>query len=335
MNKLKTIAVLALIISTSFCSQTSEEQLKSEVVTADNQSVLLERAESELTFEEVELLRSFLQRAEAQTGEQRLPAGKSIGEIIESERVLSALDEPREATATEPGETPEVSTPADSQVSGERQSSSRSSSPAGTTLGFGEPSEEEVVEPPSETAPAPVAQEASEKLVAVPSGTPVRVRLTHALSSKTSQPGDTFEAQLEDDLIIGGDLLAAEGSRVVGRVSDVKASGKVKGKAQMALTLSSIDVEGESYSFDSNTLSFEAQGTEKRDAKRIGIATGVGAVIGAIAGGGKGAAIGTAIGAGTGTGVTLATAGDEVEFATEQLFEFKLQDEVDMKVIGG
>ena len=100
----------------------------------------------------------------------------------------------------------------------------------------------------------------------------------------------------------------------------------------MALRLEKITVGEESYPIRSNTLRFEAEGTEKRDAKRIGIATGAGAVLGAIAGGGKGAAIGAVIGAGTGTGVTMATPGDEVEFRTEQMFQFELVRSVEMKI---
>ena len=100
----------------------------------------------------------------------------------------------------------------------------------------------------------------------------------------------------------------------------------------MAIRLETIHVEEDQVAVRSNTLRFEAEGTGKRDATRIGIASGAGAVIGAIAGGGRGAAIGAVIGAGAGTGVTMATPGDEVEFRTEQLFQFSLERPVEMKV---
>ncbi len=85
--------------------------------------------------------------------------------------------------------------------------------------------------------------------------------------------------------------------------------------------------------FETNTLTFEASGTKKKDARRIGIATGIGAAVGAIAGGGKGAVIGTAIGAGAGTGIVVATAGENVEFGVEQLFEVVLEQGVKMKIL--
>jgi hypothetical protein len=89
----------------------------------------------------------------------------------------------------------------------------------------------------------------------------------------------------------------------------------------------------ELYGIRTNTLAFEAQGTGKKDATKVGIGTGIGAVIGAIAGGGRGAAIGGVIGAGAGTGVVLATSGTEVEFGVEQLFSFQFDQDVEMKVV--
>ena len=158
------------------------------------------------------------------------------------------------------------------------------------------------------------------------------IRLSQSLSSKKNQAGQTFEGILEQDLTGEGHLLAPAGSTIAGKVTDVASSGKVKGKAKMSLTLTQLEVGGQQYAIDTNTLNFEAQGTGTRDAKRIGIASGIGAVVGAIAGGGKGAAIGAAIGAGAGTGVTLATPGDEVEFPTEQRMSFKLDKPVELPI---
>lgn len=47
------------------------------------------------------------------------------------------------------------------------------------------------------------------------------VRVVSELSSKTAKPGDPVEAQVRVDLRIGGRLIAAKGSRVVGHVFDV------------------------------------------------------------------------------------------------------------------
>jgi len=63
-------------------------------------------------------------------------------------------------------------------------------------------------------------------------------------------------------------------------------------------------------------LSFEAEGTKKQDATKVGAGAGIGAVIGGILGGGKGAAQGAAIGGAAGGGAVLATRGKEVELAS-------------------
>jgi hypothetical protein len=167
----------------------------------------------------------------------------------------------------------------------------------------------------------------------VKSGTNLEVRLTQSVSSKRNQDGDSFRAQLAEDLVVDGKVIAREGTAVVGRLSNVKASGKVEGRATMALSLTAIELGDEAYEIRSNRLDFEARGTGKDDAKKIGIATGIGAAIGAIAGGGKGAAIGGAIGAGAGTGAVLATSGDEVEFGVEQLFSFRLSRDVELPIV--
>ena len=138
---------------------------------------------------------------------------------------------------------------------------------------------------------------------------------------------------MENDLTGDGKLLAPAGSFVTGRILNAEKSGRVKGRAKMAISLHRIEVGGQTYTLDTNKLSFEAEGTAGRDAKRVGIATGIGAAIGAIAGGGKGAAIGAAIGGGAGAGATVLTAGKEVEFPVEQLFEFRLEKDVEMKIV--
>ena len=180
--------------------------------------------------------------------------------------------------------------------------------------------------------PVPPPVPATE-VVKLPDGTPIRVRLDQAISSKQNQDGDVFKATLEDDLIVAGKLVAPQGSKVVGRLSNVKASGKVQGRATLSVALTSIEVGQEAYGIRTNTLAFQAEGTGKADATKVGIGAGLGAVIGAIAGGGKGAAIGGAIGAGAGTGVVLATPGKDVEFGVEQLFSFQLDQDVEMQVV--
>ena len=165
----------------------------------------------------------------------------------------------------------------------------------------------------------------------VAEGTIVDVRLTQALTSAKALVGDKFSGVLERDLEVNGQLLAPKGSRVSGKVTDVAASGKVKGLARMAVTLTAIEVGDERYTVETNTVSQNAEQTKSRDAKVIAGGAGVGAVIGAIAGGKKGAAIGAAVGGGAGTAGVLATKGKEVEYPAEHRLSFRLEKDVEMK----
>jgi hypothetical protein len=80
-------------------------------------------------------------------------------------------------------------------------------------------------------------------------------------------------------------------------VTNVKESGKVKGRAELGLRFTRLQTGPVTYDIDTRPLYYIAESTKKDDAVKIGVGAAAGAVIGAIAGGGKGA-IGSAIGAG-------------------------------------
>ncbi len=161
-------------------------------------------------------------------------------------------------------------------------------------------------------------------------GTELVVRLTQALSSKSNKSGQTFQAILDQDVVVNGRKLIAKGTPVTGQLVEVEGSGRVSGTAKMSLTLKSLDTGNGQIPVETNVAKVEAEGSKGRDARRIGGATGIGALIGGIAGGGSGAAKGAAIGAAAGVGVTLMTRGQEVELAAEQLFTFLLEKRVEI-----
>jgi hypothetical protein len=168
---------------------------------------------------------------------------------------------------------------------------------------------------------APVA---AGDVVILPEGTELLVRLVQGLSSEKNQKGQSFEVTLDKDVVVNGRTVAARGSRLQGVVLAAEGSGRVSGRAKMSITLEQLQASGKQYPIETNTLSFEAEGTGGRDAGRIAGSTGIGTLIGAIAGGGRGAAIGAAIGGGVGIGATVLTKGKEVEFGAETLFSFQL-----------
>ncbi len=332
------LAAFLLLAILPACSYQSDG-LKDTLVTADNQAEVYEkvRTGTELTGEEVQLLNEYLKRAQLPEGTY-LPAGKTVGQMIQEQRGYQQGIQAAEAL---PGEAPQAEAAQGSAAATPRPAD-RGAPPRGPSPGASAPSasagpETTATAPgqpdrPQERAAEPEAPAAPTTAV-VPAGETIRVRLEQSVSSKTNQAGDRFQASLDRDLVVDGHLLAPKGSRITGRLTEAKSAGRVKGRARLALTLERAVVEGQSYSLNTNTLSFEADPSKKEDAKKIGIGAGAGAVIGAIAGGKKGAAIGGAIGAGAGTGAVLVTSGEEVSFGVEQPFEFTLSQDLEMKLV--
>jgi hypothetical protein len=155
-------------------------------------------------------------------------------------------------------------------------------------------------------------------------GTELQVRLTEPLSSAKNEAGQEFKAIVDKDVVVNGRTALARGSLIHGQIIDAEGSGRVSGRAKMSIALKQLVIGERQIPIETNTLSFEADGTVKRDAARTAGGAGLGAIIGAIAGGGKGAAIGAAIGGGAGVGATVITKGKEVEFDAETLFSFRL-----------
>jgi hypothetical protein len=168
--------------------------------------------------------------------------------------------------------------------------------------------------------------------VTVPSGTDLRVTLDTTVASNTSKVEDPVRGKLAKAIVIDGVTAIPAGSIVTGTVTEAVQSGKVKGKASLALRFTSLTAHDEKQAIRTASVSRVAESTKKEDAKKVGIGAGAGALIGAIAGGGKGAAIGTAVGAGAGTGVVMATRGDEVEIPAGTTVSTKLQEAITILV---
>ncbi len=187
-------------------------------------------------------------------------------------------------------------------------------------------------QPSQAAAPAPKPPAPVYTTLHIPAGTPVVVRTTVAMSTKTAKPGDTFAATLEEGLTDNGKVVATRGAEVAGRIVESDPGGRTKGKAKISVELVSLTTaDGKRIPISTVALTQEAGSTVKKDVKRTGIAAGVGAGIGAIAGGGKGAAIGAAVGAGTGVAANLATRGDPSVIPSETVLRFELTQTVAVK----
>lgn len=149
----------------------------------------------------------------------------------------------------------------------------------------------------------------------MPSGTTMSIELRTAVASNTSQIEDRVEGVLRRAVVVDGVDVVPAGAAVTGVVTEAQRSGRVKGRARLAVRFSSIVVDDAPTAIGTAAIVREAAATKKEDAAKIGIGAGAGAIVGAIKGGKKGAVVGGTVGAGAGTGVVLATRGDEVEIA--------------------
>lgn len=166
--------------------------------------------------------------------------------------------------------------------------------------------------PVSAATSAPVAPVVQYKEVTIPSGTTLRLDLATAVGSDTSNVEQPVRATLRAPVTINGQVALPAGSEVTGVVTQADGSGRVKGRARIAMRFSSLKANGETYDIRTSGYAQEAAATKKQDAEKIAIGAGAGAALGAILGGGSGAAKGAAIGGAGGTGVVLATKGKEV-----------------------
>ena len=154
----------------------------------------------------------------------------------------------------------------------------------------------------------------------------IPVRLVDGLSSDRNQPGDTFHATLEKELVADGFVIAERGARVEGRVVAADRGGKVGGAASLAVVLTTIHtLDGQAMPVDTDPFHRHAEQTHLQDAATIGGAAALGAIMGGIAGGGKGAAAGAGIGGGVGAGAVLLSRGASATLPPETRLSFRLK----------
>jgi len=173
---------------------------------------------------------------------------------------------------------------------------------------------------------------ATTREVTLAQGTVLTARLDSAIGSDTSREGDTVEATLTEAVRLDGVEVLPSGSVLTGVVTTADASGKVKGRANLAVTFRSVTVAGGGTYAVSASLHRLAASTKGDDAKKIGIPAAAGAGIGAIIGGKQGAGIGALIGGGAGTAVVLSTSGPEVRYAKGDSMSIALDQPVNVRV---
>lgn len=160
--------------------------------------------------------------------------------------------------------------------------------------------------------------------VTLPVGTPIAVRLNYPLSTEHDRAGTRFSATLAEPIRVDGHFEIPRGTQCHGTVVKSERSGHLKGKADMALRLDSIDAYGRSQTVVTIASNFRGKGKKGHNLKWIGGGTAGGTIIGALAGGGTGALIGAGVGAAGGTAGAAASSKRDLTLAAETPLTFTL-----------
>lgn len=163
----------------------------------------------------------------------------------------------------------------------------------------------------------------------IPQGAHVLLRMMNSVNTRTAQDGDYVYLSTATPIAANGSIVAPVGSYVQGVVTQSKRSGRVAGRAELAIRLETITLQsgkvfkfsprltevdsGESGQKVKNGEMIEQGPSRSADAKQIAILAGSGAAIGGIADRSwRGAGIGSGVGAGVGLATVMLSRGKEV-----------------------
>ncbi|MDR3750840.1 MAG: hypothetical protein P4K94_05070 [Terracidiphilus sp.] len=183
------------------------------------------------------------------------------------------------------------------------------------------------------------------KTYTVPAGTRLLLSLKHEISTRVARPGDQVYLVSDFPVVEDGAVVIPAGMYAKGTIDSVQRPGKVKGRAQLQMHLTSMifpngveiaipgsldNVPGSTGANVKNAEgTVEQAGTKGRDAQRVASNTGEGAALGGLVGMGTGSVgQGAGIGAGTGAAIgvltTLFTRGNDVVFPQGTTLEMVL-----------
>jgi hypothetical protein len=178
-------------------------------------------------------------------------------------------------------------------------------------------------------APAvPPTSSSQRAKIEVPGGTHIPLVLHNAISTRSARPGDPVYFETLFPIMVNGQVAIPAGSYVSGEVTEAKRPGRVKGRAQLMLKLTTMILPN-AYMVNLNASPSNAgtgggetvngegaivgDSDKASDAGTIAKTTAAGAGIGGLARGGEGAGIGAGIGAVAGLAAVLLSRGPEAE----------------------
>jgi len=165
----------------------------------------------------------------------------------------------------------------------------------------------------------------------IPQGSHVLLRFVNSINTRTAREGDFVYLRTASPISTGDHIVVPEECYVQGVVARTKRSGRVSGRAELAIRLDTMTFpSGRVVKFTPKVASVDSGNSGQRvegqegviqqatsigeDAQRIAILAGTGASIGGIADNSwSGAGIGAGIGAGVGIATALLRRGHEVD----------------------
>ena len=179
--------------------------------------------------------------------------------------------------------------------------------------------------------------------VTVPDGTMLPVRINHWISSGNAEPGSTFDAFVTSDILAGGQIAIPRGATVEGTVVDAKGAGVLKGRGELTLQLTALNLGGQRIPLQSQPFVINGHDKSLQSVNSTIIGAGLGALFGAAVGGGTGAAIGAGVGGAAGLGTSAASGGGNANVPAEAMLQFRLVapvrlvtvSEAEMQRLGG
>jgi hypothetical protein len=186
------------------------------------------------------------------------------------------------------------------------------------------------VEAAGNATPAYTATTAPRPTFTLPAGTRVPVRLLETIDTERNRAGDRFTATLDEPLVSGDRVMIPKGAAFTGHVTKAHRSGRFKGRAVLALSLDSFQLNNQTYQVRTTSPARVSSGHKKHNWLWIGGGSGGGAAIGAAAGGGVGALIGAGAGAAGGTVGAAFTGKRDVRMPVESRVTFTLQSQVEI-----
>lgn len=118
-------------------------------------------------------------------------------------------------------------------------------------------------------SPSQVLVPSSTKL---PEGTPIPVRLQSAISSASAHAGDTFNATVDEPVVIDGQTLVTAGTPVTGRVLETKAAASSPGHSPepgyLRIVLVSLKADGRPVMIETSSIFAKGGSREEHNPAR-------------------------------------------------------------------